>query len=222
MNTKVTLIWALCLLILLFAAIMPCYANADKSESMVYKSGEELDRIYEMIQKDSYDFHLALEMNSLDVIKESITPVYEVDLLDTAQSGSIIIIPMWRSHTGLIGNGEGNVYIAKTITSDGKFGGNIMFYIEDGVAYNMIYTPSEYSPILPERGTRYPASASYADHAKRIANALDEKSIISPYDVKYVVADMIGDFYYINNASHNVFVAVGYVSLNETSNSPVD
>jgi hypothetical protein len=116
---------------------------------------------------------------------------------------------MWRSHTGLIGNGEGNVYIAKTITSGGQFGGNIMFYIEDGVAYNMMYTPSEYSPILPEKGNRYPASASYADHAKRIATALDEKNIISPYDVKYVVADMIGDFYYINNASHNVFVAVG-------------
>jgi hypothetical protein len=188
----------------------------------VYEHGEKLDIIYETLQKDSYDLHLALKYSSLKVLKESITPVYEVDLLGTARSGEITIIPMWRSHTGLLGDGVGNVYTAKTITSDGKFGGNIMFYIENGVAYNMIYSPSEYSPMWFENGYHYPASASYADHAKRIAAVLKEKDMISPHDVKYVVADTIGEFFYVDNAAHSVFVSVGYISNNETGNVLTD
>ena len=211
-----------CMLFFLFAGFAPCYAGPEKDESMVYEHGEKLDIIYETIQKESYDLHLALEVSSLKVLKESITPVYEVDLLETARSGEITIIPMWRSHTGLRGDGEGNVYTAKTITSDGKFGGNIMFYIENGVAYNMIYSPSEYSPMWIENGNHYPASASYADHAKRIAAVLNEEDMISPHDVKYVVADTIGEFFYVDNAAHSVFISVGYISNNETGNFLTD
>lgn len=210
-----------CVLVFLLASFAPCYAGSEE-ESMVYEHGEKLDIIYETIQKDSYDLHLALKYSSLKVLKESITPVYEVDLLGTARSGEITIIPMWRSHTGLLGDGVGNVYTAKTITSDGKFGGNIMFYIENGVAYNMIYSPSEYSPMWFENGYHYPASASYADHAKRIAAVLKEKDMISPHDVKYVVADTIGEFFYVDNAAHSVFVSVGYISNNETGNVLTD
>lgn len=210
-----------CVLVFLLASFAPCYAGSEE-ESMVYEHGEKLDIIYETIQKDSYDLHLALKYSSLKVLKESITPVYEVDLLGTARSGEITIIPMWRSHTGLLGDGVGNVYTAKTITSDGKFGGNIMFYIENGVAYNMIYSPSEYSPMWFENGYHYPASASYADHAKRIAAVLKEKDMISPHDVKYVVADTIGEFFYVDNAAHSVFVSVGYISNNETGNFLTD
>lgn len=210
-----------CVLVFLLASFAPCYAGSEE-ESMVYEHGEKLDIIYETIQKDSYDLHLALKDSSLKVLKESITPVYEVDLLGTARSGEITIIPMWRSHTGLLGDGVGNVYTAKTITSDGKFGGNIMFYIENGVAYNMIYSPSEYSPMWFENGYHYPASASYADHAKRISAVLNEKDMISPHDVKYVVADTIGEFFYVDNAAHSVFVSVGYISTNEASNSLTD
>ena len=215
------IILVFCVLVFLLASFAPCYADSEE-ESMVYEHGEKLDIIYETIQKDSYDLHLALKVSSLKVLKESITPVYKVDLLETARSGEITIIPMWCSHTGLLGDGVGNVYTAKTITSDGKFGGNIMFYIEKGVAYNMIYSPSEYSPMWFENGNHYPASASYADHAKRIAAVLKEKDMISPHDVKYVVADTIGEFFYVDNAAHSVFVSVGYISNNETGNFLTD
>jgi len=220
MKKNKMLCFVCCILIFLFTMSTPGYANSDESKSMVYASGEQLDELYELLQKDSYDFHKALEVYSLIVVKESITPIYTIDLLDYARTGKLKIVPLWKSHTGLSGNGKGNAYIAKTLTADGKYGGNIMFYVENGVAYNMLYTPSEYSPSWPE-GVEgyYSASASYADHALRIANIMNEKDFISAYDVKYVVIDMVGEFFYINNSKYSTLVSIGQMSTDKSNQS---
>lgn len=210
-----------CLSILLFAMSTPCYANSSECKSMVYVSGEQADGLYELLQKESYDLYKGLKFDSLTVVKESITPIYTIDLLDYARTGELKIVPLWKSHTGLSGNGKGNAYIAKTITADGKYGGNIMFYVENGVAYNMLYTPSEYSPSWPDDGAghQYPASASYADHASRIANILCEKDLISAYDVKYVIIDRVGEFFYIDNDKHGTLVSIGMISTDKSNQS---
>lgn len=209
------------LLICLLTLSLTCYAESNKGDSMVYTSGEQLNQIYDLLQNDSYDLKKLLEINSLTIVKESITPVYTLDLLEYAQSKKMNVVPMWRSHSGLESNGNGNVYVAKLITLDKQFGGNIMFYIENGVAYNMIYTPSEYSPTWVTGDAKYPASISYADHATRISAALKESGFVSVYDVKYVVIDSLGDFFYVKNDRHNRFIATGYVSVN-SANNPIE
>lgn len=210
------------LLICLLSLSLTCYAETNKSGSMVYASGEQLDYIYELLQNDSYDLKKALEIDSLTIVKESITPVYTLNLSEYAQSKKLNVVPMWRSHSGLTNNENGNVYVAKTVTLDKQFGGNIMFYIENGVAYNMMYTPSEYSPIWEETiSNRYSASASYADHAARISVALKETEFISVYDVKYVFIDSLGGFFYVSNDKHDMFFATGFVSANSSDN-PID
>lgn len=219
---KKKLLSSICfLLICLLTLSLTCYAETNKSGSMVYTSGEQLDQIYELLQSDSYDLKKALEINSLIILKESITPVYTLNLSEYARSKKMNVVPMWRSHSGLTSNGKGNVYVAKIVTLDKQFGGNIMFYIENGVAYNMMYTPSEYSPMWGASDDKYPASTSYADHASRISVALKETEFVSVYDVKYVVIDSVGDFFYVSNDKHDRFFATGYVSVN-SSNSSID
>lgn len=209
------------LLICLLTLSLTCYAEPDKSGSMVYTSGKQMDQIYELLQSDSYDLKKMLEVNSLTILKESITPVYTLNLSEYAQSKKMNVVPMWRSHSGLTSNGTGNVYVAKAVTLDKQFGGNIMFYIENGAAYNMMYSPSEYSPMWGASDDKYPASTSYADHASRISAALKEAEFVSVYDVKYVVIDSVGDFFYVSNDKHDRLFAAGYVSVN-SSNKPID
>lgn len=221
MKNKRLLGFTLCLLICLITLSIPCFADSDSADSMVYASGEQLNQIYEALQKDSYDFKNALEIDSLTIVKESITLVYTLNMLEYAKSGKLNVVPMWCSHTGLESRGNGNVYIAKTITSDKQYGGNIMFYIENGVAYNLNYSPSEYSPMWEKAGGMYPASSSYADHAARISSALKETNFVSVHDVKYVVIDSVGEFFYVSNAKHNDLISTGYVSTN-ASNKPIE
>lgn len=207
-----------CLLLCMGVLSLTCYADSNKNDSMVYASGEQLDQIYELLQKDSYNRKKLLEVNSLTIVKESITPVYTVDLVKYAETGKMSVVPMWRGNIGCVpSEGSGNVYVAKTITSDKQYGGNIMFYIENGVAYNLEYSPSKYSPMWDEGGS-YPASSSYADHATRISSALKEPEFVSVYDVKYVyISEELGGFFHISNNDHDIFFSIGYVSV-ETSN----
>ena len=205
-------------LICVMTLSMTCYAETNKSSSMVYASGEQLDRIYELLQSDSYDLKKLLEINSLKVLKESITPVYTLNLSEYAKTKELNVVPMWRSHSGLASNGNGNVYVAKILTEDKHFAGNIMFYIENDVAYNMMYTPSEHSPMWRTNDNKYSASTSYADHAARISVALKETEFVSVYDVKYVVIDSVGDFFYVSNDKHDKLFATGYVSVDPSDN----
>ncbi len=208
-----------CLILLPITTPIPCYAQKDEGEPMVYAYGDELDEIYEMLQKDSYDYKKVLDIYSLTILKESITPIYTVDMISYAQTGALELKPLWSSHTNKSDNGNGNVYIAKTITSDKRFGGNIMFYIEDGIAYHSGYRPSVYSNGWYDGSTQdYQASSSFADHAVRIAGILGEDKPVSEQDVKYVLIPWVGDFFYIKNDKHDIMISVGYMSADETKN----
>ena len=165
------------ILICLLTLSLTCYAESNKSGAMVYASGKQLDQIYESFQSDSSDIKIMLETYSLTVVKESITPVYTLSLSEYAQSGKMNIVPMWCSHSGLESNGKGNVYVAKTITSEKQYDGKLLFYVENGTAYNLLYEFSAYSPMLPDDlpgSASDAASPSYADHAQRISSALGE------------------------------------------------
>lgn len=205
------------LLIYLMTLSLTCFAKTDKRDSMVYASGEQLDEIYELLQDDSFNEKKSLEIDSLTILKESITPVYTIDLLECARSQEISIKPMWKSHTGLESDGSGNVYIAKLITSDKQFAGSIIFYIENGVAYRTYVSYSEYAPDWNCKS--YDASPSYADHAARIADILGEDDFVSVYDVKYVLINDLGSFFYVNNGKHNKLISTGYIYTEDASKS---
>ena len=216
-KTKRLIALFLSLIMIIFSMSMMAYAETAKNSSIIYATGEQLDQIYNLLQNDSYDLKKMLELDSLTVLKESITPVYTLSLSDYAQTQEMNVIPMWKSHSGLSDDGSGNVYVAKTITLDKQFGGNIMFYIENGVAYNMLYTPSEHAPMWSGIANWYPASASYADHASRISTILNETEFVSIYDVKYVFIDSLGAFFYVNNDKYDRFFSIGYIPVASSS-----
>ena len=105
-----------------------------------------------------------------------------------------------------------------TMCSNTEFGGSIIFYIEDGVAYRKTIFPSgnieRYFPddINTEANKRYLASCSYADHALRIQNLLGLSEFVPASDVRFVYINYLGCFFYINTTEHEVMVPVGYLS----------
>ena len=107
---------------------------------MVYTTKSIQESFYQLTQNDSFDYFKALEYDNLKIVKESITTVYTVDMQEYAESGQFDLKPMVK---GLKQNtNAGNVYIAKVVTAENAYGGNIMFYIEVEVAYNIRFTPS--------------------------------------------------------------------------------
>ena len=211
------------ILICLLTLSLTCYAESNKSGAMVYASGEQLDQIYESFQSDSSDIKIMLETYSLTVVKESITPVYTLSLSEYAQSGKMNIVPLWCSHSGLESNGKGNVYVAKTLTSEKQYEGTLTFFVENGTAYFFMHTFSVNSPFWQDDfsdSASYAASPSYADHAKRISSALGETNLISAHDVKYVLIDSLGSFFYIKNNKHDRFFSTGYISASNSSTKP--
>lgn len=120
---------------------VPFTVFAEEAESnMVYTTKSIQESFYQLTQNDSFDYFKALEYDNLKIVKESITTVYTVDMQEYAESGQFDLKPMVK---GLKQNtNAGNVYIAKVVTAENAYGGNIMFYIEVEVAYNIRFTPS--------------------------------------------------------------------------------
>lgn len=208
----------LCTLLVMIFTLVPHAVSAMEVErNMVYSSKSKQETIYQLTQNDSFDYFKALEYDNLKIVKESITVVYTVDMHEYAETGQFNLKPMVK---GVKQNtSDGNVYIAKVVTAENAYGGNIMFYIEDGVAYNIRFTPSitlEQSD-QAESKTKYMASCSYVDHAARIQNILKESDPVSVYDVKYVAIDEVGDCFYINNNANQVMIPVGYHNVETSS-----
>lgn len=188
-------------------------ASGDKipGES-VYASVSDQDAVYSAVLNSK-----ELEFDGITVVKESITPVYVVDFLDYAKTGVFKISPSVVDSAGrsLVNTSDnpGNFYIAKTITADGLFGGNIRFLVADGVAYLKGFTPSEH---FYKQGEDIPGGAyscisySYADHAKRIQDLLGRDSFVPPEDVRYVLIDNFGYAFYINDGKQESLVMLSY------------
>ena len=191
---------------MLSLVILPCAATKPEEEKQgFYASSAEQDAIYELLQQDSFDFKKSLELRSLTVVKESIAPVYTVDLLDYAETGVFKIVPTNGEYRPASTPSNSKFYVAKLVTASGEYGGKIIFSIEDdGVARF-----SDFSPATASAGKGYQASCSYADHALRIKYILDTKDFVSQYDVKYVNLGYMGDFFYIETDGKEYLIPIG-------------
>ena len=137
----------------------------------------------------------------LVIVKESISPVNTVDLYEYSTTGVPIVEPASLPSRSVQG-----VFVAKMLDHEGLFAGNLIFYVENGKASMLL------APVQPVRNSQVIfASASYADHAKRISKILNAETIISPEDVRFVILDSIGYFFYIHNNQYNIFVDVGMI-----------
>lgn len=214
-------IFALFTLFIMLLTFIPYSVFAlEKENNMVYASRSNQDSIYQLTQKESFDYFKALENDGLKIVKESITTVYTVDMLEYAKTGTLNITPMVKGKKQYFNDiNGGNVYIAKVITSDNEYGGNIMFYVESDVAYNIRFTPSmaldKHSQ--SENKTMYMSSCSYVDHASRIQNIMNESKPVSVYDVKYVVIDDVADCFYVDINAKQVIIPVGYQNVDSSS-----
>lgn len=204
-----------CTFIMLLAVLFSlCCSTVTASESerdMVYVSNSERESIYQATQKESFDCYLMLEKYGFQIVKETITPVYTVDMIDCAKTGIVTVKPM-RGRSSDDENSPGNVYVAKTVMSDNTYAGNVLFYIENGVAKGMNILPSKNVPEdFPGANNPYfEASSSYADHAQRIKQILNREDIVSPYDVRYVFIGYVGKFFCVTIGDEQLFIPVGY------------
>jgi hypothetical protein len=173
------------------------------SES-VYVSESEQNAIYDIIQK-SEDFLRFLNNRNLYLLKESITPIHYVQFLDYAETG-IFEVYQYGTETFIDGipTDKGNpVYIAKTVTEKG-FGGNIIFYIDNGLIQPTGFFPS----VLLEPENTSLVSISYADHAERIARLTNRETYFPASVVRYVIVDRVGECFYINDGEIEALVVI--------------
>lgn len=186
---------------------------------MVYADKTTQNEVFSMLNNTTFDYYAALQADNLSIVKESITKVYTVSLLEYAKSGVLQITPMTSGNSK---DKEGNVYIAKVITEEKAFAGNIRFYVENDTAYTLLFSPS---PVLSDyyaeaAAPQYIASCSYADHAKRIQGMLQRNKLVSVNDVKYVIIDGVGESFFVNDSNATTLIPVGYIS--ETKSETTD
>lgn len=167
--TSVLLIFALLIASVSFASEPP--------ESSVYASEDVQEYVYNCTQVETSDAYVTMNYRHIRLLKETITPVYILDLFDYAANDTFELKPFLL--TVLPNNPQ--VYYAKTVTEENAFYGTIVLYIEDGAACTLGYA-SIVNADLP-----YQASCSYADHARRIADALGSEELIPPEDVTFVI-----------------------------------
>lgn len=193
-------------LTLCLTMLVPSYAAEEKE--MVYANERTQNELYSMLNDSSFDYYAALQAEELIIVKESITRVYTVSLLEYGESGNLEVEPMT---SGIENN---SVYIAKVVTKDGSYAGNIKFYVSNNTAYNLLFSPS---PILTEyyvdvESPRYIASCSYADHARRIQSILKRSSFVPVERVKYIVIDNVVEGFLVQDETTFNIIPVGYIS----------
>lgn len=207
MKTFKTII-CIILSVIVFGSLMPI-ALGD-SDGSVYAGKEEQDYIYACSQSELSNVRSLLERHGIRLLKESITPVYTLDMLAFAANNTFEIKPSNYSTE----SGRWQVYKAKTVSENNGFAGNIGFFIKDGVAQLLYFTPSN---IIEEiKNEVFPASCSYADHASRIAQLLGSNEIIPPENVRYVnvkgYKNELGDCFYVRVDGNGYFIPIGYIS----------
>lgn len=209
--------WLAIFLIVLSLFCFPTASASGAEKDMVYVADDYRESIYLATQNESFDYYLALKEDDLQIVKESITPVYTIDVLDYAKTNNFLLKPLQSGKTDNAGD-QGNVYVAKTLLSDNTYGGNIMFYIENGVARFMTFSPSGALKKYFTNGVnpRFRASSSYADHATRIKQILKREEFVSPNDVRFVFIDDIGQFFYVCTDGYQYFIPIGYQNTDDS------
>lgn len=208
MKTIKTII-CIILSVLVFGSLIPIVSGA--SDGSVYASQEEQDYIYSCSQMELSNVRSLLERYGIRLLKESITPVYTLDMLAFAANDVFEILPLEYSSE----SDCRQVYMAKTVFENNGFAGNIGFFIKDGVAQLLYLNPSN---IIEEYkdNDMFQASCSYADHASRIAALLGSNEIIPPENVRYVhlkgYKHGLGDCFYVCVGGDGYFIPVGSIS----------
>ena len=177
----------------------------------VYADDAEQEKVYSILQKE-WDFSAAMKVDNLSILKESITPVYFADLSDIKEIGQLVFSRHSSKYKGV--RADSNHYVAKVVTEDDRFAGNIEFYIYDEQAHQATFTPT---PVLTRYfadsdfgGNAYLTSFSYADHAKRIQDLLSLQSFLPGESVKFVRIEGIGNTFCINIGDEIGIVYLGY------------
>ena len=102
----------------------------------VYGSVSEQDDINSIIERSEGLLGvLDILYHGIYIIKESITPVYLADFLDYAKTG-IFEMNRWADV-------KGDAYWAKTMTPEGVFAGDLLFFIKDDIALYSGFSPSQ-------------------------------------------------------------------------------
>lgn len=179
----------------------------NKSNS-VYASSEDQEKIYSLITNEETSDVFELKQYDLQIVKESITPIYSLSMAEYAKSNSLNICRESRDYCG-------DLYTAKMITKDGLFAGNISFGVKDGKIKrqksSIFCTVDEF-----KNNTTVAASHSYADHAVRIQNILQKDSFVPVSNVRLVMIKEFGYmFFCINDNNTTTFIAAGSVTTQE-------
>lgn len=217
----------ICFVITLFVLttiFVPTVMAFDSEEEMVYISNDKRESVYQVTQNENFKYYKMFKKFDIHIVKESITPVFTIDMYEYAQSDKFSIKPVYLEIPSMPNTQQqtddiqGNYYVAKTVTSDGRFAGNVWFRVYDNYD-NFVPASFSYSDNIKfrdvhgseaEGNRKYQSSSSYADHAERIKNLLNREDFVSPYDVKLLLIDRIGHFFYINDEQGEYFIPVGY------------
>jgi len=178
----------------------------------VYASTSEQDELFELIQNRS-DFKVFLDQQNITVEKESITPVYTVDLERYVENEHFFLEPECIRSNGAPEAESGNVYIAKTLTVDGGYGGNLKFYVEEDYAFLLNFTPSAATSDNAVPAALTMASCYYEDHAERIKGILGTEGLIPADSVRFVDIPYLGNAFYIHYEDTEVIIYTGYEGI---------
>ncbi len=216
---------AFCIIIMCFFSCVNLVNAGEEYEEMFYADPDLQEEIYQITQnKRTFILWPLLEEYGLQVIKESIAVVYELDLLEYAQTGEINLKPLKPE-------GDYICYVAKCILPDGRFGGNVKMVRHYktswwGVTYRSIDAKKE-DP-WAENPNSALFSCSYADHAERIRKILNRDEIVPATDVRFVMFNYgfednlgnnyLGSYFAVKNDGETIFIPVGMEYLNADEN----
>lgn len=200
---------ALLLITALFTSSLPLSAI---NVSEVYLNEEKRNEVILALQNDQSEIKRILDYYNYTVVEDSLAPVYNIDLLDYSRNEVIDFVLLTTDDSQ-----KDVVYTVKLVDKNDEYAGNIKFYVRDNVAhhwYSTFKSDDEATPTM--------ASCSYADHAERIRKCLGLDTVIPDTDVKYVLIDYLGDYFYIHNSDYSIYFAVGYMPNEQQSNNGTD
>jgi hypothetical protein len=166
----------------------------------VYGTKAEQDAVYEAIQEsENLSF---LGSKGVTILGESIMPMYSASLYEYAETGVFTV----RPSTGGIKDESIRRYMAKTVTAEGVFAGNMGILVRDGTARMNGFFPT--SAVEGFERNSKGLSHSYADHARRVQSAIGRESFVPVGEVRYLAVDGLGTVFYVNDGKTEVLVNI--------------
>ena len=189
------IIFFLCLNCVFGSAISSKYED-QKNTFVVNEEQQEI--IYNTIINNSdNELKSVITIDHMSIVKESIIPMYIMDVYSYAETGVLKIYPEVYE----LNNSEINVFQVDLMTDDGKYGGVIQFYIKDGKAYHLLEIPSHHK--LMKEGTE-PANKNYEIINGYFTNVENVKKVLKienisdrdEKDIRYVTVEELREKYF--------------------------